>query len=226
MSDFKDVILKKLPKGIELNENNPEIVISFGGDGTFLISEAKYPGIPKLFVKHKWDCTNCSKHDFIKMFKSLSSKNYSIVEFDKLEAFVNGKKEFVALNDVNLHYVPPRAVRFSLDVNGKLIGNEIICDGLIVATRFGSTGYFHSVAKESFNKGYGLVINNPTCNIDAITSNTLKVEAKILRGPAVLAADCLDKTIQLKDRDTVLIRPSSEKAKIIQIGQELRYTDY
>ena len=31
---------------------NPEFVISYGGDGTLLKSEHKYPSIPKLFLRN------------------------------------------------------------------------------------------------------------------------------------------------------------------------------
>jgi len=39
-------------------------------------------------------------------------------------------------------------------------------------------------------------------------------------------ADCQDKSIPLKDKDVITIKPYKEKAKIIHIGKELRYKDY
>ena len=226
IGDGKDLITKKLPKGFELEYNYPELVITFGGDGTFLSAEEKYPGVPRLFVKHLWTCKDCKNHDFSKMLNSLLKKEYSIIEFEKLEASINGKKTFIAMNDINLHYIPPRAVRFSLEVNNKLIDGEVISDGFIVSTRFGSTAYFHSVSRKSFNKGYGIAINNPTVPMDPIMVENLNVEARILRGPAVIVADCQDKSIPLKDKDVITIKPYKEKAKIIHIGKELRYKDY
>lgn len=226
VSDCKDVIAKKLPKDFEQDSNYPELVLSFGGDGSFLSAEEKYPGIPRLFVKHLWTCKDCKSHDFSRMFNSLLKKEYSVLEFDKLEASVNGKKAFIAMNDINLHYIPPRAVRFSLEVNNELIDNEVISDGLIVSTGFGSTGYFHSVSRKSFSKGYGIAINNATAPMEPIIVENLTVEAKILRGPAVLVADCQDKSIPLRDKDVVLVRSYKGKAKVIQIGKELRYRDY
>lgn len=226
IGDGKETITKKLPKGFELDNNYPEIVISYGGDGTFLMAEEKYPGIPRLFVKHLWTCKDCKNHDFSRMFNSLLKKEYSVLEFDKLEASINGKKTFIAMNDINLHYIPPRAVRFTLEANNKLIDNEVISDGFIVSTQFGSTGYFHSVSRKSFSKGYGIAINNPTVPMDPIIVENLNVEAKILRGPAIIVADCQDKTIPLKDKDIISIKPYKEKAKIIQIGKDLRYRDY
>src|SRR3989344_4254115 len=102
--DCRDILRNKLPNGFELNDSTPDIVLSFGGDGTLLLSEDKY----------------------------------KILEFNKLDLLVNGKKEFTAMNDISLHFMPPRAVRFSLKVNNKLICKEIIGDGFIVSTNFGS----------------------------------------------------------------------------------------
>ena len=114
--DLKNTVIDKLPNGFELNYSNPEIVISFGGDGTLLSSEDKHPGIPKLFVKHKWSCTTCNNHNFKSMFKLLSSKNYKILEYSKLDLFVNGKKELTAMNDISLHYIISLLINLPLDL--------------------------------------------------------------------------------------------------------------
>lgn len=226
IGDLREIVVKQLPKEFILDTNFPDIVLSFGGDGTFLLSEYKYPGVPKLFIKHKWDCNKCDKHDFKKMFHYVLKKKYKTIELDKLEVFVNGKKEIVCINDVNLHYIPPRAVRFSLKVNGNLIDNEVIGDGLVVSTSFGSTGYFSSITGKTFKSGFGIALNNPVQKIKLIISKSLSIEAKILRGPAVLVADCQDKKLILNDGDVLSVKPSKEKAKAIIIGKEIRFRDY
>ena len=45
--------LKKTLKriGCDYGERKPDIIVSLGGDGTFLLSERLYPGIPKLLIR-------------------------------------------------------------------------------------------------------------------------------------------------------------------------------
>ena len=38
--------------GFKYSEIKPDIVISLGGDGTYLRSERKWPGVPKIIVKY------------------------------------------------------------------------------------------------------------------------------------------------------------------------------
>ena len=122
--------------------------------------------------------------------------------------------------------MPPRAVRFSLKVNNKLICKEIIGDGFIVSTNFGSSGYFHSIIRKNFSKGYGMALNNSVKKFKHIINKDLTVEANILRGPAIIVADCLDKKIELNDKDNILVKPSKAKTRIIKIGSDLRYESY
>ena len=50
-------ILKKY--NLKLVKKNPDIVISYGGDGTILLSERLFPNIPKLFLRHSSICNKC-----------------------------------------------------------------------------------------------------------------------------------------------------------------------
>src|SRR3989338_11341377 len=112
-SDFREVLERQLKlNGLALESQNPEVVISLGGDGTFLLAEDKYPGIPKLFIKHFSNCKDCKSHNFSGIFRKLKNKEYTLLEFKKLNAKVNGTMHFTGINDINLHYKVPRAVRF------------------------------------------------------------------------------------------------------------------
>ena len=47
--------------GLRLDETTPEAVLSYGGDGSFLYAEQKYPKIPKVAVRKSKRCVVC--HD-------------------------------------------------------------------------------------------------------------------------------------------------------------------
>jgi len=44
----------------------------------------------------------------------------------------------------------------TVKVNGKVLVPNLIGDGLIVASPYGSSAYFYSIAKKKFKKGLGL----------------------------------------------------------------------
>ncbi len=46
-----------------LDDVNPDVVIAFGGEGTFLYSEMTYPGVPKVLVLHSSKCQKCKNHN-------------------------------------------------------------------------------------------------------------------------------------------------------------------
>jgi len=58
-----------------------------------------------------------------------------------------------------------QALRFDIEVNGKTFAKNIIADGIVAATRIGATGYFKSITRTVFRKGWGLAIVNPTYSV-------------------------------------------------------------
>jgi NAD+ kinase len=220
---------KKLRKillkfGFKVMNRNPDFVLCYGGDGTVLFSERKFPSIPKLVVKDVKTSRVCRKYDIPSTkiesaLQKIKSKKYEIIEEMKLEANFKGKK-LTALNEVQVHNkLPTRAIRFSLKVNGKFFDN-LIGDGVIVATPFGSTAYYSSVGGRKFEKGIGIAFNNLYSKKikSFVVSENSKVIVKIKRGPALLIVDNYEKFIQLKEGDKVVIRKSEEKARFIDVN--------
>src|SRR3989338_462550 len=93
-------------------------------------------------------------------------RKINIREFKKLNAKVNGTMHFTGMNDINLHYKVPRAVRFKLYVNERQINGVIIGDGIIVSTPYGSSGYFDSIVHKTFKKGIGVAFNNSRTKLE------------------------------------------------------------
>src|SRR3972149_10222584 len=135
---------KELKKaGFRVVEKNPDFVLCYGGDGTILYAERKYPGIPKLAIKNTRICHRCEiKSNGLGVpLANIRAHNYTTTRETKLEA-IYGKKKYLALNEIQIHNkLPTRAIRFSLQVNEKKF-DELIGDGVIIATPFGSTAYY------------------------------------------------------------------------------------
>ena len=226
----RKIIEKELPKyGFKLDKKNPDIVISFGGDGSALYGERTYPGVPRIMIKHSKVCQKCKlrTYDFSKVLSKLKEKKYKIVEEIKVEGIVNkdSKKKLIGLNEIGIHHgIPTKAIRLMLKVNGKIIENQVIGDGLLVATPYGSTGYFYSISRKKFSKGLGIAFNN-SVNINrknVIVNDNSMIEVKILRGKGLMTADENEKMIPLKIGDTITIRKSKGKARIIELEKKRR----
>jgi len=224
----KKIVERELSKhGLKLDRRSPQIVISFGGDGTALYAEKMYPGVPRIMIKHSSKCKKCNQHNFSKVLTALKNKKYKIVEEIKVEGSVNGKK-LIGLNEVNIHNRPcTKAIRFSVAINNKTIAKEVIGDGLIVATPYGSGAYFYSIAGKTFKRGLGVAFNNPHKKLRSkVVNDKSKIKLRILRGKGLLCVDNNEKMIPLKTGDVVKIRKAVSKARIIELGKRRKISNY
>ncbi|MCX6717476.1 MAG: hypothetical protein NTU76_02265 [Candidatus Taylorbacteria bacterium] len=199
-------------------KEKPDVVASYGGDGTFMKAEAKYPGIPKFIVKRSETCKKGHNIPKEELLKKVISRKYIIEKEMKISAFFEGKK-LVGLNEIVVHnFNPRRAIRYELFVNDKKIGGQIIGDGVIIATPFGSTGYYRSIADSFFEIGIGVAFNNSTEQSDhMVLKEDSNIKIKIIRGPALVYADNGESEILLEDNDEIIIKKSANKAKIIRV---------
>src|SRR3989338_5429310 len=105
-------VLKK--SGFIYSYKNPDIVLSLCGDGTLLLSERWYPGVPKLSIRVKSICYNCDWDSLHGIMQKIRKGKYTIEKKIKLQAFVKGRRmlcinEFTVRNASQIH-----AIRFSV----------------------------------------------------------------------------------------------------------------
>jgi len=214
--------------GLKLDKKNPDVVISFGGDGTALYAERVYPGVPRVLIKHSKICEKCKlgTHDFSKVLNTLKEKKYKIIEEIKVEGIVNNnpKKKLIGLNEIGIHHkTPTKTIRLRVKVNEKIIEDEVIGDGLVVATPYGSTAYFHSITRKKFSKGLGIAFNNPKKKRKGlVVKDNSEIEVDILRGLGWMTADNDERIIPIKKDDVVTVKKTKSKARIIEIKGEKR----
>lgn len=197
---------------------NPDFVLVYGGDGTVLYAERLYPSMPKLVIKRTEICRKCdyTLEGLKAILPKIKSGNFKIKREIKLVASFKNKK-LTALNEIQLHTkLPIRAVRFSLSIDGKRFDN-LIGDGVIVSTPFGSSAYYSSAGGKSFSKGIGICFNNlhnKKVSSFAVPDDS-KIKVKIARDNAWLAVDNNEKLISLKPNDVITIKKSKRIAKFI-----------
>lgn len=170
--------------GFKIVRSNPDVVISFGGDGTLLSAERQYPAVPKLPIRNSRICNKCLKHTDATVLRKLKKNTLKFKKEQKLQAKILGK-DFYALNDFVIRNQDAiHAIRFN--VNDKFY----IGDGIVLSTPFGSTGYFKSITGKTFSTNFALAFNN---TIQKVPPKFLKkddqVTFKLVRGKAALTFD-------------------------------------
>lgn len=147
----RDILCEKLENyGFRVTYNfdsNAELIISIGGDGSFLktVNDFNYPEIPIVGINtgHLGFFTDVYP-DFIDNFISeYTNNNYILQDIPLLQTTVCTKKSCIdlyAINDVVIKGDRSRTIHLSLNVNNKHVQN-FSGDGLLISTPTGSTAY-------------------------------------------------------------------------------------
>jgi NAD+ kinase len=203
--------------GMRPVEADPDVVVSYGGDGTLLGAERDWPGLPKVALRDSKRCLTCSHESNGAILSHLAQGKLKRTEFIKLQAEARGLS-LVCINDINLNKVHVNAgVRYRVWIDEERYApDEIVGDGLVVSTPFGSSAYYRSITHSVFRVGIGLAFNNTTEPINHLVipeGSFIRVE--ITRGPAYLAADNDPRIMSVEKGDVIEIRQSAEKAVIL-----------
>jgi len=212
--------IEKLAKkvGFKIVDKNPEVVASYGGDGTFMKAENEFPGIPKFALKKSKICNKCADLPTEEILRKVFEGEYSVEKEIKLESIYKGKR-IVGLNEIIVHNHDPRmAIRYEVFVNDRKIDKEIIGDGVVISTPYGSTGYYLSVTDGTFEVGIGLAFNNSTeQSKHMVLKDDSEIKIRIIRGLAMAYADNNKLEIPLNDGEEIVVSKSKDTACLIKI---------
>jgi NAD+ kinase len=215
------VIKEKLAsKGFCLVEENPEIVISYGGDGMFLIAERIFPGVPKILLRDSEVGNMTHDLDICEIIDLYVQGKFSMEETHKLKAIRRGLfevRELIGVNDIVIrNSLPTEAIRFRYRVNEGEWSSVLIGDGVVVSTPYGSNkgAYFHSIVRKKFDSGIGVAFNNVTDEREPLylcDGDCLEVE--IVRGIGVMVADNNRDSINLESGDRIKVNLIGDVAR-------------
>jgi len=213
---------------LEIVEADPDVVVCYGGDGTLLAAELAYPGIPKVPVLNSRRGHRCIPHPAADVLRGLAEGKLVPNGYTKIQAEVHrdGQALFpgvlAALNEFNVHMgLINSAVRFQLWLNGDSYedGMELLGDGFVVCTPFGSTAYFAQITRGIFTKGIGIAFKSTNAHVDhLVLPDDTEFRILITRGPAVLAFDSADQYVPLEEGDELVVRRHPESATILTCG--------
>ncbi len=205
----------KIEKIVKKYQAKLDLIISYGGDGTLLGAERDYPGIPKLPIRSSSVCQKCRHLDDLdNILSSVSQHQLKPNQYTKLQTNINGHK-LISLNEFCLKSAKPNtALRFSYTV-GDIATKDIIADGIIVSTSFGSTGYFKSITRTIFFHGIGVAVINPTIPINNIIyPKTSVISITIDRVEAHLFSDNDPQIITINPGQIIVIKKATKPALI------------
>ncbi len=214
----KDLVkIEKLAKELEfkLVTKNPEVIITYGGDGTLLLAERKYPSIPKLPLRNSQVCKKCSDHDDKVVLQRLLDGKLKLKEHKKLHTKTFEGKELFALNDFVIRNSDPvHTIRFRTSKTGNKL---LIGDGLVISTPFGSTGYFKSITGQTFDKGLAVAFNNTTEKTSPLfLKDGDSITFKLIRGKATLSFDNNPDIFTIDEGSELVFKLSNQIAKIYE----------
>jgi NAD+ kinase len=202
--------LKDFP--VQVVEEQPDLVICYGGDGALLGAERVWPGLPKCPIRDIRRNPKCSKHGEERVLEMLVRGQLRQSRLMKLTGTTPDGSCLQAINDLVVSKEnATSAVRTRIWLNDELFQAQNIGDGLLVATPFGSTGYYQSITGGCFRVGLGLALNNPmTWQGHIVVPEDTVIAVEVLRGPALLLADNDPVRVALRDGDRLTVKRSAE----------------
>lgn len=211
---------------LELVATKPDVVICYGGDGTLLAAEMEWPGVPKAPILNSRRGHRCIPHAPEEVFRALVGNALVQNTYMKLACAVfTGRQQkttdfqLTCLNEINVHMGRINsAVRFKLWINDEPFDNgvEIVSDGFVVCTAFGSTAYFKAITKGIFTCGMGIAFKATTYPVNhLVLPQDAEVKFQITRGPATLAFDNSTEYVALERNDTLFIKKHCQSATIM-----------
>jgi NAD+ kinase len=211
---------------MQIGSDAPDVVVCYGGDGTLLAAEMNYPGIPKVPILNSTRGHRCIPHPADEVLEGLANGTLVANTYDKLGCSVRRGGErthlLTALNEVNVHMGRINsAVRFKMWLNEQPYeeGREILGDGFLACTPFGSTAYFNKITRGVFNKGIGVAFKATTEHTShLVVPAEMVIRFLITRGPATLAYDSAQDYVDLKAKDELIVAKHAEPAVILTCG--------
>ncbi len=168
-------------RGIEITNNEPNLIISLGGDGTMLNAIRRHHQRKVPFIG-----INTGSLGFLptvdsdkieQMLDNLIADNYHLDKYPlfKIDAHTTKGEEVTgyAFNEMILKQATPRLLRAQIFVNDCLF-NDFAGDGIIVSTAFGSTGYAIWAGGAAVHPALGGIQLIPICPNDNAIHRPLK----------------------------------------------------
>ena len=221
--ETKDILVKKLTEAnfeiSEKIEDRTELIISIGGDGSFLqtIHKFDFAHIPVIAINtgHLGFFAELSPDKIDEFIRAYKNKEYFIQEFETIEASVCTKETCIklqAINEIVIKNIQSRTVHLDLQVDGIKI-EHFSGDGMLISTPMGSTAYNYSAGGSIVDPSLNLLQLTPIApmNTNAYRSFTSSI---ILPTSSVISI-----SPEFDFENTILIVADGTQYKFTQIEE-------
>ena len=212
------------------SQNAPDILFAFGGDGTILraASEAVRLDIPLCGVNlgRVGFLSEVGLDEFDEVLDAILTGAYSIDPCMMLRCDVNGKREYSCINDVLLDKESfSGVVKVSVVIDDTDAG-DVFCDGVIVSTPTGATGYAISAGGPVVAPGLEAAVITPICPHSLafrpiITPASSKIQMQV-DGNTHLAIDGVH-VCEVLPADVVTILRGERMVKFVRVRKRNLY---
>lgn len=210
---------------LELVETQPDVVICYGGDGTLLTAERQWPCIPKVPIKNSQHGNRCIAHPPSEVIERLAEGQLFRTEYMRLGCALcrpspaEPPVDLTAMNEFSVHMARINsAVRFKLwfDDEAYGAGHEILGDGFVVSTPFGSTAYFNHITRGFFHQGIGIAFKSTSDHTNhVVVPRQTVVRILITRGPALLAYDNCPDYLSIRQGDELSLQEHGQPSVLL-----------
>lgn len=215
---------KLLSKIAEYEKKHSNVAISYGGDGTVLDVVRQTKGDKAIIPIRNYGL--CKKHSnyLMSILDGTSEEKLKLTLCPFLEYnFCNGTSKNRGIAEVVVKNIDPTcALRFNLYVGDKAYMKNVVADGIIMSTAYGSTGYFKSVARCIFNMdAIGIALIAPTQGINnIILDSTSRVKVEFIRSADVIVtADKYKDKLAVKENDIIEVERVPEQVSIFGLDE-------
>ncbi|HUW62716.1 MAG TPA: hypothetical protein VMZ06_17040 [Candidatus Bathyarchaeia archaeon] len=222
-TDIRDEF-QKYPE-LELVLKDPDVVVCYGGDGTLLAAECQWPGVPKAPIRNSRRGNRCIEHPPAAVIERLARGELVETSYCKLECVVLRADQpepaavLTAMNEINVHMARINsALRFRMwiDDDAYKSGIEILGDGFVISTPFGSTAYFNHITRGLFHSGIGVAFKSTSEHTNhVIVPEDSAVRILITRGPGILTYDNSTEYTELFEGDELVARKHEKPAIVL-----------
>lgn len=198
----------------DFEKKHPQFAVAYGGDGTVLECVEKTHGKKVIFPFRNYAL--CKKHehcleDFLagKDGPVLKQTQCFLLKYDLKTENAVSKSSDTGIAEVVLKSAnATEALRFNVHINGKLALMNVIADGVVIASRYGSTGYFKSLTRTMFTSdALGVAFIAPSQNVSNLVLDcTSRVRLELLRDADVnICVDKMQQSLKLSKSDSMQV---------------------
>ena len=225
----KESLRKRLlDVGLQEDEENPDYVISVGGDGTLLRSLHKYENKLDTVIivgihtgKLGFLCDYLASDEDEIVSAIVSCKH--IVDEVSLLCLKSGEKMYYAMNEVRIES-PYKTMKSEIYINDKLL-EKYHGNGLNFSTSLGSSGYNHSLNGPLINPNMETIIMSEVAGINHNAYRSLKsplvlgekdvIKVSGIFFNCIIGYDNLFDTIVSSDNMELIISLSNKKVRLL-----------